>query len=216
MTHPDITAQRREEEKELRRRSILSAAATAVAEKGFDAITMGDIAKQARLSRGLVYFYFQDKVDLLNALAHEGMQELVSSFGAAVEAHEVGIDQIRAIGRAYVRFAHEHPVLFEALARFETRELDPEEAEHHEAAMMYVSNQTLRLMVEAIEHGRADGSIRPTLEPHKTAVTLWGFIHGMIQVGSMKGAMLEAQYGFDMEALMDHAFEMADLALVPS
>lgn len=213
MTQPSVTAQRRAEEKELRSQSMLDATERVLARKGFDALTMGDVAKEARLSRGLVYVYFQDKVDLLNALAFRAQTEITARFQAAVDAHERGLDQIRAIGRAYVRFAHERPVLFEALARFETRELDPAEAEHHAAAMLGASHGTMNLMLAAIAQGQADGSIRPALDLPKTAVTLWGFIHGMIQVGSMKGAMLEQQFGFDMDALMDHAFEMADLAL---
>ncbi|MEM1041543.1 MAG: TetR/AcrR family transcriptional regulator [Bacteroidota bacterium] len=216
MTQPSLTAQRRAEEKEQRRQSILDAAEHSIGRKGLDALTMGDIAEAARLSRGLVYVYFQDKIDLFNALAHQAMTELTSRFQAAVAAHEEGISQIRAVGHAYITFAYERPVLFEALARFETRELDPDEAEHHEAAMLGASHSTMETMIGAIAHGQADGSIRPDLDPAKTAVTLWGFIHGMIQVGSMKNAMLEQQFGFDSEALMGHAFEMADLMLRPS
>ncbi|MEM6785006.1 MAG: TetR/AcrR family transcriptional regulator [Bacteroidota bacterium] len=216
MTAPSLTAQRRAEEKEQRRQSILDAAAAVIARKGVDALTMGDVAREARLSRGLVYFYFQDKLDLFDGLAHRAVASLSDRFRTAVSAHPTGFDQINAIGRAYVRFAHQRPVLFEALARFETRELDPTEAEHEQAATLDRSQDVMQVIVEAILRGQADGTIRTTLDPMKTAMTLWGFTHGMIQVGSMKNAMLEQQFGFDSEALMGHAFEMADLMLRPS
>ncbi|MEM6783276.1 MAG: TetR/AcrR family transcriptional regulator, partial [Bacteroidota bacterium] len=64
--------------------------------------------------------------------------------------------------------------------------------------------------------GQADGTIRPGLDPMKTAMTLWGFTHGMIQVGAMKGAILEHGFGFDADALLDHAFETINLALAPA
>ena len=216
MTAPSITAQRRAEEKEQRRQSILDAAAVVVARKGVDALTMGDVAREARLSRGLVYFYFQDKLDLLDGLAHRAVASLADRFRAAVSAHATGFDQLNAIGRAYVQFAHERPVLFEALARFETRELAPAEAEHNEAAAMDRSQELMGLMVESILRGQADGSVRAGLDPMKTAMTLWGFTHGMIQVGAMKEAMLEQQFGFDADALLAHAFETINLALAPA
>ncbi|MEO0743634.1 MAG: TetR/AcrR family transcriptional regulator, partial [Bacteroidota bacterium] len=201
--------------KEQRRQSILDAAAAVVARKGVDALTMGDVAREARLSRGLVYFYFQDKLDLLDGLAHRAVTSLADRFKAAASAHTIGFDQINALGRAYVQFAHERPVLFEAIARFETRELDPTEAEHNEAAALDRSQEVMEVMVASILRGQADGTIRTTLDPMKTAMTLWGFMHGMIQVAAMKGALLEHGFGFDADALLDHAFEMANLALAP-
>ncbi|MEM9997020.1 MAG: TetR/AcrR family transcriptional regulator [Bacteroidota bacterium] len=215
MTAPSLTAQRRAEEKEQRRQSILDAAAAVVARKGVDALTMGDVAREARLSRGLVYFYFKDKLDLFDGLAHRAVASLADRFRAAASAHTTGLNQIYAIGRAYVQFSHECPVLFEALARFETRELDPSETDLHEAATLDRSQDVMQVIVESILRGQADGSIRPGLDPMKTSMTLWGFTHGMIQVGAMKEAILEQQFGFDADALLDHAFETINLALAP-
>ncbi|MEM6337682.1 MAG: TetR/AcrR family transcriptional regulator [Bacteroidota bacterium] len=216
MTDPNLTAKRREEEKEQRRQSILDAAERGIALKGFDGLTMGDVAKEARLSRGLVYFYFQDKVDLFNGLAHRAIAELVDRFEEAVARHDAGHAQIKAIGQAYIQFAHSRPVPFAALARFETRQLNPKEVDHHAAAALQETKATLQVMMRAIQTGQADGSVRESLDPLMTAVSLWGFIHGMIQVAAMKGAMFEQNFGFDTSALMEHAFEMAGLALSPS
>ncbi|MEM6646949.1 MAG: TetR/AcrR family transcriptional regulator [Bacteroidota bacterium] len=215
MTAPHITAKRRSEEKRQRRQSILDAAAAVVRRKGLDALTMGDVAQEARLSRGLLYVYFKDKLDLANGLAHSAILNLTDRFRTAASAHTAGFDQVNAMGHAYVQFAQERPVLFESLARFETREADPDEADHEQAATLSVTHEAMQVMMRAITDGQADGSIRASLDPAKTAVTLWGFMHGMIQVSAMKHAMLEQAFGFGPSALMDHAFNMANLALTP-
>ncbi|MEP9377458.1 TetR/AcrR family transcriptional regulator [Aquabacter sp. CN5-332] len=51
-----------------KRRQILSGAREVFLERGFDAASMGDIARVAGVSKGTLYVYFQDKVDLFTAL----------------------------------------------------------------------------------------------------------------------------------------------------
>ena len=57
-------AERRLEEKERRRLEILEAAVEVAGVVGFEAMTMEQVARKARLSRALVYVYFKDKHDL--------------------------------------------------------------------------------------------------------------------------------------------------------
>jgi len=53
MASMSYLAERREEEKERRRLEIIEAAESLYAEKGWDAVTMDQVARQARLSRAL-------------------------------------------------------------------------------------------------------------------------------------------------------------------
>jgi len=75
--------ERRREEKEMRRQSIVDAAEQVFAQSGFEVATMADIADQARLSRALVYFYFKDKEELALAITARGLQTLRRSFERA-------------------------------------------------------------------------------------------------------------------------------------
>lgn len=51
-----------------KRRQILAGARQVFLERGFDAASMGDIARAAGVSKGTLYVYFQDKVDLFASL----------------------------------------------------------------------------------------------------------------------------------------------------
>lgn len=51
-----------------KRRQILSGAREVFLERGFDAASMGDIARAAGVSKGTLYVYFQNKEDLFAAL----------------------------------------------------------------------------------------------------------------------------------------------------
>lgn len=56
-----------------RRVQILQAAMKVLSKKGFYGITMSDIAKEARMSPGTIYLYFDNKEELLNALGQEAL-----------------------------------------------------------------------------------------------------------------------------------------------
>src|SRR3954469_23487582 len=129
-------AERRLEEKERRRAEIVDAAEAAGREVGLDALTMDDVARRARLSRALLYVYFQDRSDLFFGLAERAMTMLHGRFVEAAERSRLGIDQVSAIGRAYVAFSQEFPVLFDALARCELESPDPTKLSPSEQACM--------------------------------------------------------------------------------
>src|ERR1700724_4454263 len=91
-------AERRGEEKERRRAEILDAAEALYAKKGWDALTVDQVARSARLSRALVYVYFRDKEELLFAIGERAMRLLRDRFIEAAASHAGGIDKIAEIG----------------------------------------------------------------------------------------------------------------------
>lgn len=201
-------AERRQEEKERRRAEILDAAEAVCSEVGWDAMTMDQVARKARLSRALLYVYFKDKTDLLFGICERALFTLTQRFGEAVAKQKRGLDQLKAIGRSYIAFAHEFPVYFEVVARCELLTPEPS-AESNEAAAMTMGDSCRGLMVEVVKAGIADGSIRPDVgEPAVVSNVLWGFMHGVLQISATKAsALLHA--GMTTQDFVEHALLMA-------
>jgi hypothetical protein len=66
-------------------------------------------------------------------------------------------------------------------------------------------------VVQAIECGIADGSVRPTIgEPIMLAVTLWSFTHGLAQLAMAKGSDM-ARLGIGVPELSDYGFGLLRL-----
>ncbi len=198
-------AERREEEKERRRAEMVDAAEELYAEVGWDAVTMERVAKSARLSRALLYVYFRDKNDLLHAITERALLELRERFVAAAAAHPLGIDQVQAIGRAYVRFQQEKPYRFDACSRFHAHQAAGQPAEDACAA---AGDAVMEVIVKALLQGQADGSIRKDIgNPAQVCVMLWAFTHGLIQIGSNKTQEI-ARQGVEVPQLMEGSFAM--------
>jgi TetR/AcrR family transcriptional regulator len=202
-------AERRQEEKERRRAEILDAAEAVVGSSGWDELTMDQVARRARLSRALVYVYFKDKVDLMYGICGRGLVTLRQRFDEAVARNKTGLDQITAIGRAYIAFSQEFPVYFDSVARCELREVNTADASANESACQLAGDGVHGLMVAVLEAGVRDGSIRADIGNRMLAATaLWGFTHGVIQLAVTKAKLL-AHHGVDGRELLDQAMAMA-------
>lgn len=203
---------RRLEEKERRRLEILDAVEAVATVVGVEALTMDLVARKARLSRALLYVYFHDKSALLLGVCNRALGALQQRFTTASTGQTTGLAQVEACGRAYVAFAEEFPARFEALAHFEahqpTGELDPAYAEFMEAG-----DRAHQAIVAAIEQGLRDGSIRADVGvPKLVALTLWGLMHGLIQIAVTKSGSLERE-GVVRGQLIEQGFRFAIAAI---
>lgn len=208
-------AERRQEEKERRHADIIDAAEAVAATVGLDALTMEEVARKARLSRALLYVYFKDKPDLLFAICQRAFEDLRARFEAAARSHDTGLAASRALGAAFVDFSRERPVHYDALARFARHSPLQDDGAANELACLQGGDSVQRIMISCIERGIADGSIRANVgPPGLVALTLWGYMHGIIQLATTKAAVIEHR-GYDVAHLIDHALQMAAGALAP-
>lgn len=194
-------AERREEEKERRRLEIVEAAEKLYAEKGWDAVTMDQVARTARLSRALLYVYFKDKEDLLFAITSRALEELRCRFENAASAHILGIDQVTAMGRAYSLFQQEKPFQFDACSRYHAHQAHA--GQPNELACTAEGDAVMAVMIAALQRGIADRSIRADVgDPMKVCFMLWAFSHGLIQIAINKSQEI-ASRGVEVGELME-------------
>lgn len=184
--------ERRQEEKEQRRAQIVAAAEALYLRQDWDSITMDAVARQARLSRALVYVYFKDKAELHLAVILRAMQTLLACFKAAAEAQGNGLQRIEAMGRAYLAYGEQYPHYFDACARFESRTSQEALDNDHERAVLQAGQQVHEEVIAVLRAGQADGSIRSDLgDLVVTSRALWGFTHGLSQIALTKASELD-------------------------
>ena len=102
-------AERKEREKEQRRNDILSAAEKLFFARGYDNVTMDDIAKAVELNKATLYLYFKDKESLYFTVVLRGITILNAWVRESGSRAESGSEKLWEIGRAYSAFAKEYP-----------------------------------------------------------------------------------------------------------
>ncbi|MDA2805312.1 TetR/AcrR family transcriptional regulator [Nocardiopsis suaedae] len=149
------------------RRTLMAAAADAVAESGAAAISLRELARRAGVSNAAPTHHFGDKAGLLTALAAEGYDLLADTVTGA----RLSGGGIVEMGVAYVRFAMEHPGHFEvmfhpALHRADDEELPAARARAGDALAAGVAEyvgrrpeegdaETARIAAWSLVHGHA-------------------------------------------------------------
>ena len=104
------SALRRLREKEQKYSSILKAAETLFAQKGYHQTSIDEIADLAEVSTGAVYFYFKNKEDLLIILMQEIGHQLRKLLAEEFKRTGFSFDSFKNISFAFLRdFCGSHP-----------------------------------------------------------------------------------------------------------
>jgi AcrR family transcriptional regulator len=99
-----------------RRAQLLALARKAFSDRSYDEVSIDDLAREARISKGLLYHYFPTKRDLYVAGLSEIAEELVQRM-MSVPDDLPPIERIRAGLDAYLDHVHAHARSFVSLMR---------------------------------------------------------------------------------------------------
>ncbi len=104
------SALRRLREKEQRYNTILKAAETLFAQKGYHQTSIEEIADVAEVSTGAVYLYFKNKEDLLITMMQEIGHQLRKLLGDELKSADYSFDSFKNIAFSFLRnFCGSHP-----------------------------------------------------------------------------------------------------------
>jgi TetR/AcrR family acrAB operon transcriptional repressor len=173
---------RTKEEAAVTRAIILKTALSIFSAKGYSAATLDDVAKDARMTRGAIYWHFKSKADLYNTLVEE-----VSARGAAAVQGAVaeGGTLIEILRRVFVRQCalieedKEARAVME-LALFKTG-LDPE-LQAGRKKQLEAGNALVAGIADAMRQGIAQGVLRNDVDPADLARAFVAFENGVIHL----------------------------------
>jgi AcrR family transcriptional regulator len=152
---------------------LVTAALEIITRRGPAALTLRAVAKRLGVSQTAPYRHFTSKDALLEAVAAQGFDALLSRVQAEVaSAGSDPLARFRAIAIAYVDFALEHPAHFTVMyaARAETFGGGPVAARGRAA---------FTLLIDLIADCQRAGAASPG-NPSRIAVEVWSFVHGLV------------------------------------
>jgi AcrR family transcriptional regulator len=97
------------------RRRLLDAMAQAVAEKGYAAVTIADLAAEARVSKRSFYEQFNDKADCFIALYETASLQSLRVLQEAIDPGQDWHDQVEQALAAYLASLQRNPALLATL-----------------------------------------------------------------------------------------------------
>jgi len=211
-------------EKEQRRNDIIDAAQKLFFSKGYENVSMDDIAKEIKLNKATLYRYFMSKEALFFTVVLRGVTVNYEMLLVSVNNAGTGLERLAAIGNVSFDFAKQYPdyhrlISYYFSGRFDlckmvdsddtamlpTRTGERNWVKLSETTDSEVVREISRLrwgmfetMRSAVQVGMGDGTIRPGMNPGELAVLISIISGSLVTISPDYKSALELM-GIDQE-----------------
>jgi len=156
------------------REALLQAAVRLIAEVGPTAFTLREVARRAGVSHNAPYRHFQDKEDLIAAVATQGYEELTTAMVDAASQQAEALDRLKCAGLAYVAFALRRPEHFTVM-------FDAPFSEHTHPDAAKAAKCAFSTLVGFVKVCQEQGQV-PSGDPAAHALLAWSMVHGVAKL----------------------------------
>jgi AcrR family transcriptional regulator len=166
---------RKEREYQLRRELIIDVAEQLFYERGYENVTLGDIARAADYTKKTLYSYITGKGELYLEVYCRGLEKRRIFIEEAMDKAESGFAKIKTLGTAYFEFFEANPQMLLLVQYFDYRGIEYDKVEEEVVNKFININKEANLKhLEAFKLGKKDGSIKPEIQ---TEIIYSQFIH---------------------------------------
>lgn len=163
----------RQQNKEMRKETILDAAKILFVEKGIDNTTMQDIATEANLGVATVFRLFSKKEKIVVVVATQGLKKILTVFQNAAALDVTALEKMEVLMDHFVGELKnkdgEHIGFLEDFDTYSSRLKEPiEDTERFKTVYKEVSST----FASIIEEGKKDSSIRKDIDIDASLITL--------------------------------------------
>lgn len=135
---------------------IVAAAKQEFAKRGFAGARVERVAREARVNKQLLFYYFQSKRGLFQAAVRRATEELEAALGTAAQLSGRPLDRLRQLLSTLYEFLELHPDLVALLANAERPDGTP-------------LAPPIRRIVVLLAEGQGLGLVRDDIDPHVAA-----------------------------------------------
>ncbi len=183
---------RKQREREQRRNGLIDAAEKLFFEKGYDNVTMDEIADEAEVNKALLYYYFKNKEALFFAVDLRGVRILHELYVKCSNLDFDGYNKIKSMIQSLFEFSRDYPDYFRIYryARTERFQMsDNKDAKE----LVDLTTGIWRIMVEAILQGMNDGTIRKDVDPVEMSIYINVMSMGALNIDMSFKLILEGR-----------------------
>lgn len=156
--------------RERTRQRLYDAAVELIAERGYTATTVDQIAERAGVAKGTVYYNFPSKAALFADLLEYGVDRLATALGDSVAGREP-LDALDAVVGAELEFIGAH----EAFARLLLAETWRSGGDWQTAARL-IRERAIAVVADVLRAAVARGDLREDLDVDMAASAVFGMV----------------------------------------
>jgi AcrR family transcriptional regulator len=165
--------------------ALLQAAIHLISETGPAGLSLREVARRAGVSHNAPYRHFQDREELLAAVAAQGFRELTQAMldGAAKQSTAMG--RLKLAGLAYVEFALRRKEHFTVM-------FDAPLSKRHIPISAEAGEQAFGTLVSLVKNCQDEGQL-PAGDSRQFALFAWSIVHGVAKLATAKRLPYESR-----------------------
>ncbi|MDR2632510.1 MAG: TetR/AcrR family transcriptional regulator [Treponema sp.] len=202
--------ERRGREKEARKTLIMDCAKELILKQGVEAVSMGDIAKKAELSKATLYLYFPSKEALFQELCDTSARRFIDRVQSQMNPGLSALEQIKLFWLSYLALygISEDMLILLSLKQYITGaflsipvdEMEPAASAPPPASWLY------GMIKRMISQGIAEGTFDPAAQPDIITRSIFSWFSYVVEhAAKLPQAARKSQ---DMIEAMKHIFEI--------
>lgn len=183
-----------------RREQILAAARRCFIDKGFHPTRMDDIAREAQLSKGGVYFHFKSKQEVFDSLVEEEYATSMGFLRSVVEDEKPIAEKMARLGAHYLEYfssAPDAPRFFVVMGEMALRD------DRLANRLLEMQTAYIEMVASLIEQGSQEGFLR-AVDARAVAAILKAVLDGVEGLTALGFPMRASDYlSTGMELVME-------------
>jgi AcrR family transcriptional regulator len=174
--------ERRGKEKDSRKKLILKSARTLFFEKGFNKVTVDEIAKVSELGKGSIYLCFKSKEEIYAQILLNDIENFSQQISVLFNEKKMAADLIVDFSYVYVDFFLNEPELFRILMTYMLQPAKMNLSEKINSQILTTNARSVDAIGKILQLGVASKEFPSNINLKQNQNAIWGLLNGIISL----------------------------------
>ena len=180
--------ERRVKEKDSRKKLILRSARSLFFKKGFNKVTVDEIAKSAELGKGSIYLYFDSKEEIYAQILLSDIDNFNRRVSVLLEKGSSATDLLTEFSYIYIDFFLNDVELFRILMAYMLQPAKMNLPEKLNAQILNANASSINVIGQILQLGVDSKEFSAEVNIKQNQNALWGLLNGIISLYIFSGA----------------------------
>ena len=183
--------ERRGKEKDNRKKLILKSARTLFFKKGFNNVTVDEIAKSSELGKGSIYLYFNSKEEIYAQILLNDIEDFNQQVYVLLNKKKIAADLLVEFSNIYVDFFFNDGELFRILMTYMLQPAKMNLTEKLNSQILTANARSIDVIGKILKLGVSSKEFSANINIKQNQNAIWGLLNGIISLYIFSGSPIK-------------------------
>ena len=183
--------ERRGKEKDSRKKLILKSARTLFFKKGFNNVTVDEIAKSSELGKGSIYLYFNSKEEIYAQILLNDIEDFNQQVFVLLNKKKIAADLLVEFSEIYVDFFFNDGELFRILMTYMLQPAKMNLTEKLNSQILTANARSIDVIGKILQLGVSSKEFPANINLKQNQNAIWGLLNGIISLYIFSGLQIK-------------------------